>query len=241
MKDIISIKKLLYKWPSQTNYLLDIKELSIKQGEKIFISGASGSGKTSLLSLLSGIIEPQSGSIEILNKDITALKSSQRDGFRANYLGYIFQQFNLLPYLSVIDNVILPCRFSEIRMQKVLDNNNKPEKEAKRLLEHLGIIGSNLLSKPVTELSVGQQQRVAAARALMGSPELLIADEPTSSLDADAQEAFIQLLFNECKNQDTSLVFVSHDTRFLSLFDRSLHLEKLNKTETQTIVEGGDL
>jgi putative ABC transport system ATP-binding protein len=239
MHQTIQIQNLRYKWPGQTDNLLEIDSLSLNRGEHLFLMGASGSGKSSLLSLLGGVIVPQQGSLEILGTTINELKASQRDAFRADHMGYIFQQFNLVPYLSMIDNVTLPCRFSEKRFQRSAQNGNSPQQEAVRLLEHLGITGKELLRKPVTELSVGQQQRVAAARALIGSPEVLIADEPTSSLDEDTQGAFIELLFQECKEANTTLVFVSHDTRFARLFGRTVKLESLENKVTQNLVEGG--
>lgn len=241
MPDIIQIQNLSYKWPGQMHDLLDIPEFSVKKGESLFLMGVSGSGKSTLLSLLGGVIVPQNGGISVLGKDITQLSNAQRDEYRANHMGFIFQQFNLVPYLSVLDNVTLPCRFSENRYHKSTPKGKHPNEEAQRLLEHLGIFGDEMLNKPVTELSVGQQQRVAAARALIGSPEILIADEPTSSLDAEAQEAFIQLLFQECKNQNTTLVFVSHDTRFAQLFSRTVRLISKDKLATQLIEEGGAL
>lgn len=241
MSYTISLKKLSYKWPGQTQTLLEIDALSVLKGERLFLMGASGSGKSTLLSLLGGVITPLQGSITILGTDISQLKNAKRDEFRANHLGFIFQQFNLVPYLSVIDNVTLPCRFSEKRFTNCTEGGKSPKQEAIRLLNHLGIIGNELLNKSVTELSVGQQQRVAAARALIGSPELVIADEPTSSLDADAQEAFLKLLFQECKAQNTTLVFVSHDIRFSKLFDRTIQLKALKNNFTQELVEGGTL
>jgi len=239
MPKAIQIQNLRYKWPGQTDNLLEIGFLSLERGENLFVMGASGSGKSSLLSLLGGVIVPQQGVIEILGTAISRLKPSGRDIFRADHIGYIFQQFNLVPYLSVIDNVTLPCRFSERRFQQSAQNGNSPQQEAVRLLEHLGIARKEVLKKPVTELSVGQQQRVAAARALIGSPEMLIADEPTSSLDEETQEAFIELLFRECKEVQSTLVFVSHDTRFASLFDRTVRLESLENKVTRNLVEGG--
>lgn len=241
MSGIIRIEKLQYRWPKQDFNLLEIDHFEVNQGESLFLMGASGSGKSTLLSLLGGVIVPQKGSIEILGEDITLLRPSDRDKFRADHMGYIFQQFNLVPYLSVIDNTTLPCRFSEKRFHNCSQNGMHPNEEAKRILDHLGITGKDNLHKPVTELSVGQQQRVAAARALIGAPEILIADEPTSSLDADAQEAFIQLLFQECKAQNTTLVFVSHDTRFATLFDRSMKLQGSGNKATQMLMEGGAL
>jgi putative ABC transport system ATP-binding protein len=153
----------------------------------------------------------------------------ERDHFRADHVGYIFQMFNLIPYLSVVDNVTLPCRFSARRRDKALTRGNGLEAEAKRLLGHLDMDHPGLLGRAVTTLSVGQQQRVAAARALMGSPELLIADEPTSSLDADRRESFIRLLFDECRQAASTLVFVSHDATLERLFDRTVDLAEINR------------
>jgi putative ABC transport system ATP-binding protein len=171
-----------------------------------------------LLSLLAGVTVPQAGSVAVLGQRISELGPAQRDRFRADHLGYIFQMFNLIPYLSVIDNVTLPLRFSPRRRKRLSD----PAGEAKRLLAHLGM--DELLDRPVTELSVGQQQRVAAARALIGSPEIVLADEPTSSLDRANSEKFVQLLFDECDRDRTTLVFVSHDHTLAQLFDRSITL-----------------
>lgn len=239
MPHTITIQNLRYKWPGQAENLLEIDALSVDRGEHLILMGASGSGKSSLLSLLGGVIIPQEGSLDILGTRVNELRAAQRDIFRADHMGYIFQQFNLVPYLSVLDNITLPCRFSERRFQRTLEREGSPQKEAIRLLEHLDLSGKELQNKAVTELSVGQQQRVAAARALIGSPEILIADEPTSSLDEDLQEAFLELLFKECKAEATTLVFVSHDPRFGRLFDRTLKLESLSNQVTRRLVEGG--
>ena len=222
---MITIRDLRFKWKGHGRNLLEIDCLSVPKGERLFIKGSSGSGKSSFLSLLAGITLPQSGSIEILDQTINTLKPSERDEFRADHIGYIFQMFNLVPYLSVIDNVTLPCHFSRARKQRVAETGRGIDDEAARLLGELGLSGSEITNKPVTELSVGQQQRVAACRSLIGSPEILIADEPTSSLDADAQTAFVELLSRECKQNDITLLFVSHDTRLMYLFDRTASLE----------------
>ena len=225
MDIIINLKKIRFRWKDQTGDLLEIDDFSVCKGERVFLRGASGSGKSSLLSLLAGIMLPQSGLVEILGRSLSSMKGTQRDQFRADHIGYIFQMFNLVPYLSVIENVTLPCYFSQKRFNRVANSAKELSIEAQRLLEHLGLSGNEVLNKPVTELSVGQQQRVAACRALIGNPELLIADEPTSSLDEDAQKAFIDLLSSECRENNITLVFVSHDTRFTRLFDRNAELK----------------
>lgn len=241
MTHTIQLRDLAYRWPGQKHDLLKVPDLHVSAGERLFLMGASGSGKSTLLSLLGGVILPAKGLVEILGQDITRMKAAERDEYRGSHMGYIFQQFNLVPYLSVIDNVTLPCRFSEARRMKITGKGSSPSEEAKRLLDHLGISGRELLRKPVTELSVGQQQRVAAARALVGSPELILADEPTSSLDSGVQEAFVKLLFQECSEQHSTLVFVSHDARFGRLFDRSIQLRRLTDSESHVVEEGGGL
>jgi putative ABC transport system ATP-binding protein len=181
---------------------------------------------------------PQKGELNVLGRRLDRLGSVQRDHFRAHHIGYIFQMFNLIPYLSMVDNVMLPCRFSKARHVRALQRSPSLEKEAIRLLEHLDMAHADLLHRSVTALSVGQQQRVAAARALMGAPELLIADEPTSSLDADRREAFVRLLFQECEQAGSTLVFVSHDASLEGLFDRTIRLAELNTAGTAPAQEG---
>jgi putative ABC transport system ATP-binding protein len=169
------------------------------------------------------------GSVSVIDQSLEQLGSVERDHFRADHIGYIFQMFNLIPYLSVVDNVTLPCRFSASRRTKALARAKGLDAEARRLLQHLDMDHPDLHQRAVTTLSVGQQQRVAAARALMGSPELLIADEPTSSLDADRRESFIRLLFDECRASGATLIFVSHDASLEHLFDRSVDLSAVNR------------
>ena len=194
-----------------------------------------------MLSLFAGVITPQKGDIQVLGQSLKNLNSAERDQFRADHIGFIFQLFNLIPYLSMIENVTLPCRFSPVRRQKAEQSGGSSKAEALRLLQHLNLDDPQLLHRPVTELSVGQQQRVAAARALIGSPDILIADEPTSSLDSDLREQFINLLFQECRNSGTTLIFVSHDSSLAKLFSRSVRLADINrksKPVVQMIQEG---
>jgi putative ABC transport system ATP-binding protein len=163
-----------------------------------------------------------------MGQALERLGSVQRDHFRADHIGYIFQMFNLIPYLSMVENVLLPCRFSAQRRQKALAKGKDLETEARRLLRDLDMDRPDLHRRAVTALSVGQQQRVAAARALMGAPELLIADEPTSSLDMDRRELFVKLLFSECREVGATLIFVSHDASLEHLFDRTIDLAAIN-------------
>lgn len=225
MASVIELKDVTFKWQPDQAPTLDIPSLIIEQGEHLFLKGPSGSGKSTLLGLLTGINTATSGDILALNQNLTALSASKRDRFRADHIGYVFQQFNLIPYLSVIDNVTLPCHFSQRRKEKV---SGSLANEAKRLLDHLRL-PSNLLQKPVIELSIGQQQRVAAARALIGQPEFLIADEPTSALDHDNREAFIELLMQQANRAQSTLIFVSHDPTLEPLFKRTENLQDINQ------------
>lgn len=223
----IALADVQFRWRPQGPLVLDIPALTVARGERLFLRGPSGSGKSTLLSLLGGVSVPQQGRVDVLGQPLHALRGAARDRFRADHIGYIFQMFNLVPYLSVVDNVLLPCRFSRGRAQRAAARGDA-HAEARRLLAHLGLNG-DLLSRAVTELSVGQQQRVAVARALLGGPELIIADEPTSALDADHRSAFVALLLGECDALGSTLVFVSHDRALEPLFHRALCLSEINR------------
>lgn len=225
LTSVIELKEVEFRWPNSSQPALSIQDLCVKRGEHLFIKGPSGCGKSTLLSLLTGINQAQRGEVSILGTNLSTLTSRQRDRFRADHIGYIFQQFNLLPYLSVIENVTLPCHFSSTRKQNVAGDLIE---KAKQLLTRLHL-ASELLTKPVIELSIGQQQRVAAARALIGEPKLIIADEPTSALDHDNRLAFIELLLEEANRAGSTLVFVSHDPTLEALFDRAVYLPQLNQ------------
>jgi putative ABC transport system ATP-binding protein len=228
---VVRLERMRFRWRPSGPDVLVVDELGVGRGERLFIEGPSGSGKSTLLGLLAGVTVPQQGSVQVLGQAMERLSGPRRDHFRADHIGYIFQMFNLIPYLSVIDNVVLPCRFSARRRAQALAKSRTLTTEARRLLGHLDLAAPALLARPVTELSVGQQQRVAAARALMGAPEILIADEPTSSLDADRRQAFVRLLFDECAETDSTLIFVSHDASLEPLFDRTLRLAEVNRAD----------
>ena len=231
---IVELSDLRFSWAASTPAILDIANLQIARSDRVFVTGASGSGKSTLLSLLAGIVTPQQGSVRVLGQDIGKLGGAARDRFRADHIGFVFQMFNLIPYLSVMANVILPCGFSARRRLRAIQAGGSVEAEALRLLSHLDLVDPRTLARPVTELSVGQQQRVAAARALIGSPELVIADEPTSSLDAERRAAFLGLLFEECRRNGATLIFVSHDTSLAAQFDRTIDFAELNRAQTGT-------
>ena len=212
----------------KTDTLIDIEAFRIARGESVFLRGPSGSGKSTLLGLIGGVLRPRDGQISICGTEITTLTAGRRDKIRADHLGIIFQQLNLLPYLNILQNVTLPCRFSRARADRAGIQGMTAIGTAKQLVQDLGIEAS-LLSRKVGNLSIGQQQRVAVARALIGGPDLLIADEPTSALDSDNRDRFIELLDTQRKRFDCSLLFVSHDLSLAKHFDRSIDLMALNK------------
>lgn len=219
----LELNQLRYRWPDSTAALLEIPHWQLARGQRVFLHGASGSGKSTLLGLLAGILVPQSGSCKVLGRDLARMASAERDRWRADHIGFIFQQFNLIPYLPVLANVTLPCRLSQQRCKAAQDVTAS----AVQLLRRVDIPES-LWHKPAMHLSIGQQQRVAAARALIGHPELVIADEPTSALDADRQRDFLTLLGEVCTEAQATLIYVSHDARLAAGFDRSVALAELN-------------
>ena len=214
----IVIDGLEYRWPAGS-FCLNLPSLAVNPENSLFLQGPSGSGKSTLLNLIGGVLTLQAGRIDLLGQPFSALPAAQRDAFRADHIGFIFQQFNLIPYLSVIDNVLLPCRFSARRAAQA----GYAVVAATMLLDRLDI-APELHTRPAHALSVGQQQRVAAARALIGKPEILIADEPTSALDAPRQAAFVDLLLAEARANRSALIFVSHDLRLATHFDGMLEL-----------------
>ena len=224
---MINLENVSFKWHKKAaSPTLTIEQLAIDEGEHVFLHGPSGSGKSTLLALLAGINVTTSGQLCVLNQNLSALTNAQRDAFRADHIGYIFQNFNLLPYLTPLENVCLGCQFSKKRQQHMLSQADNLESEAARLLNALGL-EAHFHNQNVATLSIGQQQRVAAARAFIGSPELIIADEPTSALDTQNRESFIKLLFEQAKKSNSTLVFVSHDETLKPLFSRTIDLVSL--------------
>lgn len=205
--------------------IMQVKELQIEKGKRVFLHGSSGSGKTTLLGLIAGVLRPQQGSCEVLGKELTELSLSARDLHRGSEMGYIFQSFNLIPYLSVKENIELPCRVHSKRRKRITAPTL--DEEVVRIARHLDL--HDLLDRSVTRLSTGQQQRVAIARAMIGHPRLVIADEPTSSLDVDRQERFLELLLEICDEAKTTLIFVSHDRSLMSRFDERIALSDINQ------------
>lgn len=219
---ILDLKDVHFRWPGRDDFGLSVPRFSLAAGETVLLLGESGSGKSTLLSLICGTIVAQSGIVSVAGKDIAALSAGQRDRFRAEQIGLIFQQFNLLPFASVEDNILLPLQFAPKRRAAIAS----PRDEAARLCRELDLPVDVMKARAGT-LSVGQQQRVAAARALIGSPPLIIADEPTSALDAGTQAVFLDLLFAQAESNGTTLLMVSHDARLGGQFTRISHMSEI--------------
>jgi putative ABC transport system ATP-binding protein len=222
---VLTLDHIRYAWPGAQADGLVLDALHIAATSSVFLHGPSGCGKSTLLGLMAGVLMPHHGRVAMLGQAWGDVPAGQRDKRRADHVGVIFQQFNLLPYLSVLDNVLLPCGFSPLRASRC---GAGPMAAAQSLLQRMALPAA-LWSRRADALSVGQQQRVAAARALIGAPELVIADEPTSALDAALREDFMTLLLGECKAAGSTLVFVSHDDRLAERFDQRLSLPALNK------------
>lgn len=208
-----------------TRLVLDIPRLWVEQGSSVLLRGISGGGKSTLLDLLAGVLLPGKGRVEVAGHALQDMGGAARDRFRADQLGVIFQQFNLLPFLTVRDNIALGLRFSRLRSARI---SGPLDAEIARLLQALQL-NPELMQRRAGTLSVGQQQRVAAARALIGRPALLLADEPTSALDREAASAFLQLMSAQCQAAGTTVLVVSHDDSLQPLFDRTISLSEINQ------------
>jgi len=224
--NIVKMSGVRFAWPGPKAFSLAVEDFVLPARERLLLVGPSGSGKSTFLSLLAGVVRPSSGRLDVLGTDLSKLSNAARDRFRAEHFGIIFQMFNLLPYGSVVDNVILPLSFAARRRARAAQNGPVTS-EACRLLASLGLEASELDGHSAANLSVGQQQRVAAARALIGRPELIVADEPTSALDRDRQDAFLDLLFAEVAAAGSTLIMVSHEEGLGPRFDRVLRLDEI--------------
>ena len=222
MKTAIQIKNLKFNYKQHTQLILDIPSWQVKQGEHLFIQGPSGCGKSTLLNIISGLLPVKTGHIDIFDTHLHTLSGRQRDRFRSQKMGYVFQRFNLIPYLNAIDNVRLACAFTDNKI-----DNSELDEQVQSLLVSLGIDKLHW-HKPSNQLSVGQQQRVAIARAMIHKPQLLIIDEPTSSLDHHSRDIFMSLLLQQIESTDLTLIFVSHDQSLSSFFSRSQSINDIN-------------
>lgn len=229
MQNAIEIEHLIFSWPGSVSPALQVESFTLARAERVFLRGQSGSGKSTLLNLVAGVLDGQRGSLRVLGQELKELRPAARDKLRAEHIGYIFQQFNLLPYLNVLDNTTLACRLSASRRQRACEASGSVEQAAYALMDELGLERS-LAKKPVNNLSIGQQQRVAAARALIGGPDLIIADEPTSALDTEHRQRFIEQLLATCAERQVALLFVSHDSGLQQYFDRVVDMNELNRS-----------
>lgn len=218
MSAIVACSELRFQYPN-TGFALHVPTFELQAGQTVFLQGNSGSGKSTFLNLLAGVLKPQQGTVVVMERNLGGLSSVQCDRLRVDHMGFLFQQFNLLNYLSVLDNVCLPCEFSAHRRKKALQRYASIQQAAQDLLNELGL--GHTLDHPVHTLSVGQQQRVAAARALIGQPDVIIADEPTSALDETHRDAFMRLLLQHIEQQYTALILVSHDARLAAYCQRT--------------------
>lgn len=221
MNELINLRHLSFSYPKKEPALV-IENFSMDVGEKLFLYGPSGCGKSTLLNLIAGTLEAQTGELHVCGRDMARLTSSGRDRHRGEHIGYIFQSFNLINYLTVYENVMLPAIVSREK-----GSASDVNKQASELIEHLGLTAFR--DQKAGQLSIGQRQRVAAARALVGLPKLIIADEPTSSLDEANTEAFMQLLLEQANLRKLGILFVSHDKRLERYFDRSVELPQINQ------------
>ena len=224
--NILEVEKLKFNWEKKNSFNLNISKLVIKNNEKVVLLGESGSGKSTLLNLISGIVSPNVGKILINGIQITSLSAKEKDAFRNNNLGVIFQKFNIIHYLSPISNILLPCYFSAIKKNTI----DFYKYRAVDLGKSLSIEKNILFQKNSKDLSVGQQQRVAIIRALINFPKIILADEPTSSLDKKNKNKFLKLLFKICKQEKTALLMVTHDNSITKYFDKTIILENIKSS-----------
>ena len=225
---MIELSDVRFRWHRDAPLVLDIPAFEVRAGERVFLEGPSGSGKTTLLNILGGVTVPETGHVTVNDVRLGGLSGAGRDRFRADHIGFVFQMFNLIPYLSPMDNVILPCRFSQRRKAAAQQRSESVKNEARRLLRHMNLDAHMVAARPASAFSTGQQQRIAVARALIGAPPLVIADEPTSALDHAVRATFMDLMLEEVTTTDAALLFVSHDPRLATRFDRQVTLADIN-------------
>ena len=219
--DMIEIRNLAFSYPTG-NFFLQIPEFSVEKHEKIAVIGPSGTGKTTLLNLIAGIITLSQGSIRVNDTSVDQLNNAQRRQFRITHIGFVFQDFELLDYLNVNDNILHPYRIS-----KVLHLDPPVRRRARMLAEEMGI--GDKLKRRANDLSQGEKQRAAICRALLPHPKLILADEATGNLDPENKTRILDLLFRAVEEHDTTLLAVTHDHELLKRFDRVVDFSDFRK------------
>ena len=218
-----NVRKSYREATGQRLPVLDIEQLAVAAGEQVVLWGESGCGKTTLLNCIAGLSLIDSGMVRINGHNIYSMPEAMRDRFRARFVGYVFQTFNLLPAFTALENVLLGMTFT---------GQKADIGRARQLLETLGL-GRRLDHQPAT-LSVGEQQRVGVARALANRPLLLLADEPTANVDPGHQQQIIDLLREACRTENVAMLLVTHSNEVANQFDRVEHLEEINRVVGQT-------
>lgn len=218
MLNLKDIKKSYAQPNGETTPILDVPSYQVASGEQAILIGPSGCGKTTLLHVIAGITRADSGTVEIDKVNMTRFSESGRDKIRADKLGYVFQTFNLLPGFSALENVLLGMTFASKKVST---------QRAKDLLDRVGL--SHRMGNRPTALSVGEQQRVAVARALVNRPKVLLADEPTANVDPNNQQQMVELIRDRCEEEDIALIIVTHSMEVASQFDRVDRLDELNR------------
>ncbi len=224
-----SIKKSYRQPDGQMVPILDIDGYQLNSGEQSVMIGPSGCGKTTLLQVIAGITNPDSGKVFLGKTELTKFSEAGRDRVRADKLGYVFQTFNLLPGFSALENVMLGMTFGP----RKADTHR-----AKDLLDRVGL--AHRMSNRPTAMSVGEQQRVAVARALANRPMVLLADEPTANVDPQNQQKIVDLIRESCAAEDIALLMVTHSMEVANQFDRVDHLAEINQVVARARAESGE-
>ena len=222
---ILQIRDLHFQYPA-SDFKIEISDIKITQGSKIAISGKSGSGKTTLIHLISGILKPQSGEILFYDKSITDMNDKEIRKHRISNIGFIFQEFELLDYLNVMDNLVLPYKIN-----KSLSLEEEIKDKAKEIANRIGI--GNKLDQHPKQLSGGERQRLAIARALITSPPLIIADEPTGNLDEKTSNIVMDEITDQVSYTNSTLIMISHNNELISSFDETFDIQESPNIITQ--------
>lgn len=228
MSDNLAVKVKDLKMAFHGYNSVDVPSLEIRSGEAVLLFGENGSGKTTLFRLLAGLQRPDSGELQILGRDLNKMKGRAKDDFRGDHIGYIFQSPHIIPYLTALENILLPCGFSS-RKREITDSGEvSREYEAYQLMARLKVEDPSRLRHKADQLSKGLQQRIAVARALIGNPKLILADEPASAMGSYSQRLVYELMINHARETDATLICISHNKELDPLFDRKLNMKDIN-------------